>query len=510
MTTRTDVTVDFRSSPRAAEVAAPSVQMTMQDLVDTLRKLEDQFTEGVSFSKLLNASGKEELGGGVKVGITVALQNLLLAFEGRTTPAQVGTVTGSPANPIDTRLTMQDSAATFVTNGVTRGSLLVNFTDQSVAEVYRVNSETEIETKLLVEGIGNTYDNTDVYKIWNIVQCNATGGNLVALDDLGATLDSPILPTAFTQVILTSSSSATLSEQADIQFSSYSEQVFVNPDSPNSSASIDFPSGTRRQPAETFSQALIIAADVGLNAIAFRGTHVLPVGPVFDDLSFIGDSESASTLSVPAGVTANNCEYENMMLTGTLDGESEVVDCSVGNLSVFSGDLHSCGLTGTITLAGGAQTSVLNCYSRVAGGSTPVIDMGGSGQSLIIRGYEGGIELQNKTGSDECSIDMSSGQIVLNDTVTTGTLWLRGVATWTNRSTYAGGATIEDELLDGKESVIMRKIMRNKMITDPVTGILTVYDDDGVTVLIQANIYEDTSLAQAYRGRGMEVRERLE
>lgn len=127
MTTRTDVTVDWSLSPRVITVADPSVSMTMQDLVDTLREIEDT-VRGISELKLLDASGKQDLGGGVTVGITVALQNALLAFELR----------GGPS----------------------------------------------------------------------YIQCIADGGNLVAVDDMDAAI-SPISPTAFTQVVISQSSSAT-------------------------------------------------------------------------------------------------------------------------------------------------------------------------------------------------------------------------------------------------------------------------------------------------------------
>lgn len=60
------------------------------------------------------------------------------------------------------------------------------------------------------------------------------------------------------------------------------------------------------------------------------------------------------------------------------------------------------------------------------------------------------------------------------------------------------------------EIALLKKIMRNKAVTDPNTGIMTIFDDDGTTVLFQANIYEDAAAAVAYRGRGMERRERLE
>lgn len=57
--------------------------------------------------------------------------------------------------------------------------------------------------------------------------------------------------------------------------------------------------------------------------------------------------------------------------------------------------------------------------------------------------------------------------------------------------------------------VLALKLLRNKQITDPVTGKLTVYDDDGTTVLLQADLFEDSAGAQAYRGQGAERRERL-
>ena len=111
--------------------------MIMQDYVDTLRKNEDSF-QGMGQPKLIDASGKEDLGGGVFVGITVAAKDTLLAFEARTTPAETGTVTGSPASPVVGRQIIQDTAALFEDANVARGSLVINFTGQSAASLHTV------------------------------------------------------------------------------------------------------------------------------------------------------------------------------------------------------------------------------------------------------------------------------------------------------------------------------------------------------------------------------------
>ena len=51
---------------------------------------------------------------------------------------------------------------------------------------------------------------------------------------------------------------------------------------------------------------------------------------------------------------------------------------------------------------------------------------------------------------------------------------------------------------------------QNKMITDPDTGVITVYDADGVTPLVSGNIFEDAAGLVPYRGKGAERREKLD
>lgn len=53
----------------------------------------------------------------------------------------------------------------------------------------------------------------------------------------------------------------------------------------------------------------------------------------------------------------------------------------------------------------------------------------------------------------------------------------------------------------------IEKILRNKMITNPATGVMTFYDDDG-SPLMTAQLYEDAAGTQPYRGQGAERRER--
>lgn len=512
MTTRLDeVNIDFFASPRVLEVQAPATQFIMQDVVDTARKLEDSF-QGMSFEKLVNASGKEDLGGGVKVGITVAMQNLLLAFAGRTTPAQTGTVTSNPGSPVAGRDSFIDTAATFITNGVARGSLVINFTDQSIAEVVSVDSETQLTTKVLVNGIGNTYDVADVYHVFNIVQVSASGGNLVAVDDLGASI-SPILPTAFTQVILTSSSSATLQEQREIQYSSFNNGVTIDQDNTTGNAvpnTLEYPAGTPLQPVtqETFAHNL--SEERGFRIWYIKGDLTLSGGN--HPHAFYGEG-MAHTVVTCAGANMHDAEFQNLMLLGTLNGGAILETVHIMNVTNILGVARNCMLQGTLTLGGsqdGAHGPIFNlidCMSANVDGTPPVIDFNGTGYGLSCRKWSGKLKLINKTGPEGVVIDLESGEIEIDSTVTNGTITVRGVGSVTDNST--GSAVVVNETVSGAEIVLLRKLMMNRMETNPTTGVMTIYDDDDTTVLLQGNIYEDVLATQLYRGRGMERRNKL-
>lgn len=210
MATRNDITIDYQLSPRIATLADPAATLSLQDYVDTLRVAESSF-QGMSFPFLLSASGKEDLGDGVQVAITVQEQNLQLAFEARRTPAiDESTVTTGSGAPAPTgRYQFTDTASNFTTANVAPGSLVINWSDRSIGDVVRVISSDTLEMEALVNGTDNEMQLGDAYSIFNVEQVRVSAGNLTAIDDVEAALNA-IKPTAFTQVIVAQASSATL------------------------------------------------------------------------------------------------------------------------------------------------------------------------------------------------------------------------------------------------------------------------------------------------------------
>ena len=73
-------------SPRIITVpAADGDSITIQSLVNQIRNWEDN-QANLAYAKLLSASGKEDLGDNVLVGITAKLENAKVKFEERSVP----------------------------------------------------------------------------------------------------------------------------------------------------------------------------------------------------------------------------------------------------------------------------------------------------------------------------------------------------------------------------------------------------------------------------------------
>lgn len=204
MPVRPDVNVDWGLSPRVITVDSPSVEITIQDLVDTLRGLEDELNE-LDDDSILNADGKTEIGGGNTTGITLTLLNAKLAFEQRTVPTTTGDATSNDV----TGTILTDTLADFVVDGIEVGDTVWNVTDGSFATITEIIGVTQLRSKPLSGGVDDEWAIGDDYRVYKTVQCVVNGGNLVALDDIGDPM-SPIHPTAFTQVTIELSTSASI------------------------------------------------------------------------------------------------------------------------------------------------------------------------------------------------------------------------------------------------------------------------------------------------------------
>ena len=237
------------------------------------------------------------------------------------------------------------------------------------------------------------------------------------------------------QVSIRSNNSAGLQDLNSLQAASYNGGVAVDVNSSN--VGTIFPIGTRQNPVNNMQDAVVIAKERGLRTFFVICDLTLTSIDASDGYIFAGDNPITTTITILDGANVNNCEFTNLTVTGVIDNNNLVRQCALLDISHMNGFAFQCSLFGTITLGGGSQANMLSCYSGVAGGGNdqmPHIDMGGSGKSLVVRDFHGGLGLANSSGTSASSIDMSSGRVHLDGTVTGGNITIRGIADVTDGS----------------------------------------------------------------------------
>jgi hypothetical protein len=435
MTERTDLTTYWEEGPRLIEVADTSSEITIQDLHDTLKSNTQQASENddsldnMDDDPLIDSAGKEDLGGGVSVGITSTLQYSQVAFQSRLTPTSSGTVTTQ-----DTGGTILiDNIATFEADLVTRGAVVINFSDESITEVLEVVSETQLRCRVLRAGNGNTFEIGDDYKIWNIVQCNIAGGNLVAVDDVDATI-SPVFPTAFTQVVRTSSSSATISgltgvedDLAEVLLNTqtliYGNQVHI--DVNDGAAGTAFPVGTVDTPSNNLADALVIAAGRNIEILHVTGDLTIGATENIDGYTMQGHQAQKTQITLTAGCSTDQSQFIEVTITGTADGPIIIRESLISDFAGFSGIAFQCAISGYIRPIGAQPSLILQCYAEAPEVHSE-IDMSTSQGGIAIRDWNGPIKFTNSTGGHPICLDYNSSRIVVDSTVTTGNVHITG------------------------------------------------------------------------------------
>jgi len=264
------------------------------------------------------------------------------------------------------------------------------------------------------------------------------------------------------QVSVRSANSAGLISNRAIEYSSFNSGVIIDVANLSGKAvsGTTFPAGTEQSPSTNESDAYLISEVRGFSDIKIKGNLNITNVVDWSSHNFYGESITKTLITIDAAATVNSCEFYEASITGTLDAYAQLERCLISNLNYVNGLLIDCALaSGTITLGAGTQALFENCYSAVAGTSTPIVDMNGTG-TVVIRGYKGGIQLDNYSGVGSSSLDLDSGQIKLNPAnITSGIFVVRGVGKLIDSSTgdripsgtWNGGVTIINELVDSKD-----------------------------------------------------------
>jgi len=149
----------FDKPNRIIEIEAPATEVTIQELLYAIRGYENTIP-GMDIAKIADASGKEDLGGGVLVGITLKLFNWKLKFSDRPGPTWiVCNVTGG-------NLVAVDGTGTFVNPIEPSSFVTVTKTSSASATIAELQI---INLQYLIESLRGTHKATGNVYYWNPV-----------------------------------------------------------------------------------------------------------------------------------------------------------------------------------------------------------------------------------------------------------------------------------------------------------------------------------------------------
>lgn len=249
------------------------------------------------------------------------------------------------------------------------------------------------------------------------------------------------------QVSVRSANSAGLQDLSTILSAAYQGEVVV--DFTNGQSGTDVPIGTRSTPVNNIADALTIAAKEGANTLRFAESTTLSNVTIPQGFILTSDSPALVKLTVNPSATVQGCEFTNVTFEGTADGNNIIRECLLLNVDYVSGFIFQCSLEGTISIVPGALCALLSCFSNtLAGQPNPIIDFNGNGK-VILRDYQGAIELINHTdtsGDGDLCLDFSSGVCIVRSSVTAGFIPIRGICRVVNQST--GTANVVDETVN--------------------------------------------------------------
>lgn len=316
--------------------------------------------------------------------------------------------------------------------------------------------------------------------------------------------------TVVNQVSVRSANSAGLTYSKEIEDQSFLDgRIWI--DTIYGEAGSQYPRGTTAEPTKSYEDAEIIAAQRSLpHRFWLNGPQYLYLhGTDKDHADWLGSSPVNAFL-ILAGADTTEYIIKRIAITGQANGAFSLQDGVVQDVTNWESDASNSGIGGTITLPNKAMTELItfhDCFSIVPGTGTPFLDFNDATNALVqFRNYTGGMTIQNFSSADNhMSIDVVSGHIKLDSTVTAGTIVIRGTGHITDNS---NGATVitdgftpvwteaeKDATLVALTSIadtiaLLQKYQENRQVIDKVANTLTIYDDDNVTPILAFSLID--------------------
>ncbi len=190
--------------------------------------------------------------------------------------------------------------------------------------------------------------------------------------------------------------------------------------------------GTWKTPVSTIAAAKTLADSLGFKRIYLVNDADIALGATMVDYEFVGIGElTANVINLTSQDVSASCFY-NLCLEGVQGGSGRLYaeGCALKDPGAGATTLHiyasRCGIVDEIEVDTSADNVFDQCYSLVAGNSSPVIVATGAAGTISWRHGSGGAEFKSLSASHNVSYE-ADGQVIFNaDCNVNATIALRG------------------------------------------------------------------------------------
>jgi hypothetical protein len=210
-----------------------------------------------------------------------------------------------------------------------------------------------------------------------------------------------------------------------------------------------YPIGTSGVPVDNLTDAIILSQHYEFDTLHIHDEYTTLATDDISNLTIKGGNNTADILNVTAGTLTELTAFNNLTVTGATSGTCRINKCHFHDITNFDGEIHESVMDGNLSLIplNGTHTVTLyDCYSGTVG-APPVLDMGGDGPRLGVRGFYGVMIFTNKSGDAPMFVDSDSARFEFTDTITSGPITMKGVGT-INPDNSADTVIINDNMIN--------------------------------------------------------------
>lgn len=246
-------------------------------------------------------------------------------------------------------------------------------------------------------------------------------------------------------VSVRSFNSAGLISSPAIEYASFNDGVTI--DVNNGTYGTLYPTGTLQKPVNNIEDAIAIAEHRGFKNLYFISDFVFTSNTNINGFNLYGGGAQQTLLTFQSGAITANCSCYNAKVTGRSFGVTYLENChhynyggsdlAPSNRTIIN---RNCIIEGESYIPSQYTGSlfVIDCWSAGADEKdAPVVNMNGSACNIITRNYNGATVLSNcNNPAAKMSYDFNSGILIVDETVVSGSMDIRGTGKLINNSKY--------------------------------------------------------------------------